>query len=57
MAGAAAKPPPSACAPREKDLVACSISPLSLTLSRLGQEIVDAAVKSAKLKRAVKLAP
>ena len=56
MAGAAAKPPPSACAPREKELVACSISTLSLPLSRIGQEIVDAAVKSAKLKRAVKLA-
>ena len=30
--------------------------PVSLPISRIGQEIVDAAVKSAKLKRAVKLA-
>ena len=30
--------------------------PVSLPISRIGQEIVDAAVKSARLKRAVKLA-
>jgi glucose-fructose oxidoreductase len=29
--------------------------PVSLKISRIGQEIVDAAVRSAKLKRAVKL--
>jgi len=29
--------------------------PVSIRISRIGQEIVDAAVKSAKLKRAVKL--
>jgi hypothetical protein len=29
--------------------------PVSLPISRIGQEIVDAAVKSAKLKRAVRL--
>ncbi len=31
--------------------------PVSLPISRIGQEIVDAAVKSAKLKKTVKLAP
>lgn len=31
--------------------------PVSLAISRIGQEIVDAAVKSAKLKKTVKLAP
>jgi glucose-fructose oxidoreductase len=30
--------------------------PVSLPISRIGQEIVDAAVKSAQLKKAVKLA-
>ena len=30
--------------------------PVSLAISRIGQEIVDAAVKSAQLKKAVKLA-
>jgi len=30
--------------------------PVSLRISRIGQEIVDAAVRSAKLKRTVKLA-
>jgi len=29
--------------------------PVSLRISRIGQEIVDSAVKSARLKRAVKL--
>ena len=29
--------------------------PVSIKISRIGQEIVDAAVKSAKLKKAVKL--
>ena len=29
--------------------------PVSLPISRIGQEIVDAAVKSARLKKAVKL--